>query len=278
MHLVIPTFKRVDRQWTLQEITSRNVHKTFPVSLFCHPDEEEALQKYVQPGVDVRVQRPDVVNIAQLRQQMLEDADERYVLMLDDDLLFYVRKDPAKTNLRYIVRGPEGEAEFGAMLRTIEDWMKAGFAHASISAREGNNRIETPHKHNTRPLRALGYDRDVVLGKGFSFTAHGMCDKEDFCMALQLLTAGLASRHSYFFAQGQKTGSQTHGGCEVYRTREKMAESSHKLAELWPDFVTAVEKKTKAAWGGGTRIDVRIQWAKAFKSSGAELPAGAEPV
>jgi hypothetical protein len=33
---------------------------------------------------------------------------------------------------------------------------------------------------------------------------------------------------------------------------------------LHPNIVSVVEKTTKTAWGGGTRMDVIIQWKKAL--------------
>jgi hypothetical protein len=46
-----------------------------------------------------------------------------------------------------------------------------------------------------------------------------------------------------------------------------MESSAKGLAELHPGFVKVVRKETKGAWGGGERVDVQIQWKKAWESS-----------
>ena len=101
-------------------------------------------------------------------------------------------------------------------------------------------------------------------------------------MLLQSLTRGFSNVVLNDYCQNQG-GSNTSGGCSTYRTPEVHADACYHLEELFPKFVTVVDKTTKAAWGGGTRKDVRVQWKKALEHGLAEqrrqnLSSGTEEV
>jgi hypothetical protein len=85
----------------------------------------------------------------------------------------------------------------------------------------------------------------------------------DFDATLQLLCKGYANYISYEWAHNQN-GSNTDGGCSVYRSKSMLAEGAKKLAALYPKYVQVVERETKGSWGGGERVDVKVFWKKAW--------------
>ena len=83
--------------------------------------------------------------------------------MLDDDLRFYMRKAHNDWHLRYL----ESE-EYPALFGLLDKWLD-DYAHCGISAREGNNRVEDLAVENTRYMRVLAYNldmmKDIELGR-----------------------------------------------------------------------------------------------------------------
>jgi hypothetical protein len=194
--------------------------------------------------------------IGKVRQRIIDICDGP-VLMLDDDLSFFARREDDPTKLRKAT--PEDvTAMVGAMAATLEDC-----AHAAIAVREGANRNTDPVIYNTRCLRALGYNATILKGHDIRFDRLPVM--EDFDVALQLLRKGFRSVTLNRWAQDQGT-SNAPGGCSTYRSREVQAQGARGLAKLHPDFVTVVTKETKGAWGGGSRTDVRVAWKKAYES------------
>jgi hypothetical protein len=177
--------------------------------------------------------------------------------MLDDDLVFFKRRIDDPTKLRDIEN-----AELIEMFHLIEKTIMWTHAHVGIAAREGANRNTDEFMDNTRIMRVLGYDREVLLRLGIRFDE--MEVMEDFHVALSLLERGYANRVLNTYANNQG-GSGSSGGCSHFRTMDLHAANAEKLAALHPQFVTVVEKTTKGSFGGGTRKDVRIQWKEAYK-------------
>ena len=176
--------------------------------------------------------------------------------MLDDDLRFYIRKSPTDWHLRYLEK-----EEYPAMFGLLEEWMKQGYAHCGISAREGNNRVEDLSVENTRYMRVLAYNLDAFPDNIEWGRTKIM---EDFDMSLQLLKSGKPCKVSYYYAQGQKS-SNAKGGCSEWRTIDVHNEGAQLLADLHPTCVKVVEKQTKTAWNGLPRKDVIVGWKKAYK-------------
>lgn len=198
--------------------------------------------------------------IGPTRQWIVENCGGR-VLMLDDDLDFFVRRKDDHTKL--IKASP---ADISRMLTAVHSALDR-YAHVGIAVREGANRDTRPIIENTRLLRALAYRTDVMLKHKVRFDRSPVM--EDFDVALQLLELGYPSACINGWAQDQP-GSNTAGGCSTYRTSEVQAQGATTLAKLHPDFVTVVEKPPlkSGGWDGKPRLDVRIQWKKAFESAG----------
>lgn len=184
------------------------------------------------------------------------DNDGPGLVMMDDDLRFCVRREDDPTKFRSAT-GKDVEAMFKAVFKLL----RSGVAHAGVLAREGGNRITEESVHATRMMRLLGYNAAIVRPLGVRFDR--LPFQQDFDMTLQLLRKGYGNVVLAGWAHDQGS-SNAEGGCATYRTLDKLAENARKLAELHAPFVKVVEKQTKGAWGGATRLDVVVAWKKAY--------------
>ena len=179
--------------------------------------------------------------------------------MLDDDCVFATRREDDPTKFRD-ASDQEIEALFVNIYELLEQYAAVG-----VSTREGGNRDTAPYAVNTRILRILAYRTDILRKEDIRFDRIPVM--EDFHVGLSLLTKGYENYKFNHMVHNQG-GSNTAGGCSVYRTLEVQRTASYILAGKFPDFVSVVEKETKTAWGGQVRTDVRIQWKKALQSAG----------
>ena len=257
MKIYIPTRGRADDQVTLS-FFPESLRKE--VVLVIDSDEEHLYKdKY---DCQFMVIPEDIKGIAKKRQYIHKHTDDKKIVMLDDDLRFYIRKSDNDWHLRYLEPN-----EYPALFGLLDVWLD-DYAHVGVSAREGNNRVEKLAVENTRYMRVLGYNLDMFDG----IELGRVQVMEDFDINLQLLRQGKPSKISYYYAQGQKS-SNAAGGCSEWRTIDVHNQGALTLQSLHPDFVKVVEKETKTAWGGQPRNDVNVQWKRAF-NSGADLKQG----
>jgi len=258
IHVFVPTRGRLGRQatlerWFLDEMVACGDIEVTVVVPVCEAFAWAEID--IPEGFEV-IAIPDEYRISDIRQSILTGWGGRH-LVLDDDLALYVREEVGSAKL---VTAELVDVE--TLIEDIVTLMDAGVAHGAVSAREGNNRVEEDIVYNTRAIRANFYDADIV--RKLSFDYRDVIIREDFHLTLTLLKAGYRNAVIYKYAHNQ-AGSNTEGGCSRFRTHEMMEEQAHKLADLHPGFVKVVEKKTKSSWGGGSRVDVRISWKKAFE-------------
>ena len=257
MKIYIPRRGRADDQVTLS-FFPESLRKE--VVLVIDSDEEHLYKdKY---DCQFMVIPEDIKGIAKKRQYIHKHTDDKKIVMLDDDLRFYIRKSDNDWHLRYLEPN-----EYPALFGLLDVWLD-DYAHVGVSAREGNNRVEKLAVENTRYMRVLGYNLDMFDG----IELGRVQVMEDFDINLQLLRQGKPSKISYYYAQGQKSSNAAGGGSE-WRTIDVHNQGALTLQALHPDFVKVVEKETKTAWGGQPRKDVNVQWIRAFNSS-ADLKQG----
>ena len=254
MDLVIPTYGRTKNQVTLKQLVDAGLH--------CHlvvQAREASEYLHLRDGITKHVLPDNIRTIAPTRQWIIENVgDDRAVVMLDDDLVFYRRRDDDRTKLRDISPG-----ELQWLFTEEMPGALSRYAHVGLASREGANRNTESRIFNTRIMRVLGYRRDILQAMDIRFDE--MEVMEDFNVALRLLRLGHDNVVLNDYAHNQ-SGSGAQGGCSHFRTPELHARNAHRLAELHPGFVKVVEKTTKTAWGGGTRTDVQIAWKKARNS------------
>ena len=143
MKIYIPTRGRANSQVTLKFFPDGLKEKTI---LAVDHDERDLYGQYS----NVWVMPEDLPSgISPKRKYICENSDDPKVVMLDDDIRFYVRKAYNDWHLRYLE-----PHELPAMFGVLDQWL-GEYAHCGVSAREGNNRVEHLAVENTRYMRLL---------------------------------------------------------------------------------------------------------------------------
>lgn len=204
-----------------------------------------------------------ISGIGPTRQWIIDQAQDKKIVMLDDDLVFASRREDEPTKFRVAL-----PAELHTLINSIDCHLDS-FAHVGVSTREGGNRDISEHAFNTRLLRVLAYRTDVLRNEGIRFDRLELM--EDFDVTLQLLRKGYSNCKINWIVHNQRS-SNAPGGCSTYRTREKQSQAARGLAALHPSFVNVVIKKTKTAWNGQERQDVIVKWKRAFCADTAGTP------
>ena len=251
----LTTYKRPDRQTTFM--------RSGPIQnqiVFVVQESEADYMKRLYPDNDFVVLPSEITRLSPTRQYLIGQCPTKKMILLDDDLKFYVRKSPTDWHLRYTT-----DNDLIEMYENISEALDH-LAHVGISPREGNNRVEEFEKENTRIMRVLAYRVDIIRKIHAKFDRLNVMS--DFDMNLQLLKAGYESTCFYHWAQGQDA-TNYRGGCSAYRTEEVHNEAAEGLHELHPGFVKLRMKKNKTG-GLRERKEVTIYWKKAIASSGKE--------
>lgn len=248
--IYIPTYGRTTRQETLRAFPSEWRDRT---ALVCRPEEEQALR-----GYDVEVLAAPVKGIAATRQWILDQHEGDALLMFDDDLKFARRRsdDPTKFEKLH-----PGDPQIGTMLATLWEAL-TWYPVVGLASRGGANRETADWRFNQRIWDVMGLRMDIVRREGFRYRQPLM---EDFDLHLQFLTRGYPSAMLNAYTKDD-FGSNAPGGCSAYRDATMQAAASIDLVLTWPDFVSL--RETNNDWGNGMerRMDVRVQWGRAFKA------------
>lgn len=256
LHIYVPTRGRTDRQLTRKWLSLD--HIDYSVTYVVPECEEEF---WGDQGVEYATV-PDSYKFSDIRQAILVKAG-KYHVVIDDDL-------------RLAVRGPTGRllnisAEYTeqhraevvtGMLQEIEELLEKGWLHGGVSARQGNNHVENSYKVATREMRFHFYNSEVIRQLGYDFRR--TVTKQDLDFTLWMLRRGLPNIVLFHYTQEQ-CGNNVKGGCSLYRNDTVLREGAERLAQLHTDYVKVVEKNPKKAWGGQPRVDVNIQWLKAYE-------------
>ena len=264
MPIYIPSSGRAHLQHTLENLTPFLRARVRLVVQHSQREEYvEVAQKY-NVG-EFLVLPKNITTISPTRKWIVEHADSQFedkFFICDDDLKFAYREfwDLGDTKLTHCNHSSQLEIMFALLETKLDE-----YAHVGISARSGNNNVlpkeDGSYSTITRMMCLTGYQTEKAM----------MCEhnrvkcRSDFDLHLQLLRFGFPNWVSYDYCHDQP-GSNTEGGCSVFRDADMLKEEAEHLAELHPGFVNVVEKKTKADWGvGGVRTDTIIYWKKAFE-------------
>jgi hypothetical protein len=254
MRIIVPTRGRVGRQATL---TYMAPHVRRNAVVVCPASEIEEHRRHSPWRDEVEyIAQPDPdMTIAKKREWIFQNykdfTDDGCILMLDDDLRTYHRRDDNPQYLRYSNDDDQERYfwEIGEILRT-------GWPHAGFGVRQGNNRWEAGWHSPGRMMLALGYHVPTLLENA---ELGRIETREDFDYTLQLLRKGIPNAVCQTFVVGQH-GYNEQGGASLERTLERSNRDARLLAQLHPGYVTVVEKEYKS----NPRLEVICRWQKAL--------------
>lgn len=259
MKIVIPTKGRVHNQLTLNNLPPDLIVET---TLVCPREEADGLRRN-HPYTAI-VEQPDSgMNISEKRKWIIDTAHKdgiEKILMLDDDLRFAVRRTDNPGLFR-----KANDAEIQRAFIEIEHILSPEVPHAGFavrgmgignSAKEGGWQIS-----GKRMMYSLGYHIPTVL----EHAVFGrLATHEDIDVCLQLLLKGYPNAVNFTFVTDQAFGKP--GGCSEERTIDGNNADVEKLAEMYPEYVSIIEKLYMVS---ANRKECRVKWMKAF-SDGVE--------
>lgn len=254
LSVFIPSYRRAGKVRTLGFLSERCLKN---VILIVRKNELEVYQK-AYPGINIAALSEGVNNLAQTRQEILDNCATRYCMMLDDDLEFKFRPDRSNWNLK-----PMPPEMFDKMCEEMVTKMKdEGLVHGAISPIEGHSHYLDVWNYNLRYMRAVFYDTTVVKNFRYSNDCSGC---EDFDLALQLVRAGKRSLSFYAYAQTHKVNAN--GGLDKIGSVVQHNSAMEALKRRHPDFVRLVPKPKKVDKNGVCWVDAVVSWKKAYESS-----------
>jgi hypothetical protein len=252
MRIVIPTRGRVNRQCTFGFLSPALRART---DIVC--PEREVREFYTLRNDYCCVAQPDPdMTIAQKRAWIMRTWSERYerIVMLDDDLEWFVRKAPGDWHLRYVTN-EDMDRWFGE----LEAKLSPALPHAGFGPRQNNNQQEPVWRTPDRMMYTLGYHLPTVL----SVCELGRIEhREDMDYCLQLLRAGLPNAVNHELTASQGGYGKGGGGTEGERTVEASNADAERLAELHPGYVRVSKRGYTSSV---PRLEVVCQWKKALE-------------
>lgn len=253
LRIYIPTLNRVGKQTTFHNLSPK-LRKNAVLVI-------RSNEQHLHPGLPVLVHPSNLKTIGQVRQWIVDQHNiEEFgdkIIMLDDDLNFYKRREDDIKKFE-----PVEPSDMDEGFKLVEKLL-ATYPHVGIRHREMAQDAELVEEC-TRSLRALAYNVKTLRKENARFDRTVVM--EDFDVTLQLLRAGYRNAVISSIIQNQGS-SNAPGGCSTYRTMEVQNKGAQKLKRLHSDFVKLVTKTTKTAWGGQERTDVVVAWKKAFASA-----------
>lgn len=271
LEIYVPSRSRFDRSLTLEHLCP---NWDGPIYLVV-PKDQISDYKSLAKKHGVKVLGCPESGIALTRLFCGEHATDKFV-MFDDDLRFCYRPSVNKeTGIDQTGKNVKGMRLYTAkgkqvtrMLQWCEHYLDR-YAHIGVSPRAGNQSLKLPVAECKRPLRVLGYRKREFLS-----CEHGRVQiMEDFDITLQLLTRGYKNGLITSHVNDQ-SATNLPGGCSDYRSVELHAKNVKIMHGLWPEFTKLVEKEnvSASAVAGGLhrRLELNIQWVKAWASSGKD--------
>lgn len=252
MKIYITTLGRVRAQKTLM-----NLPETLRREVVLVVQEHEYVahrDKWIGQVAEVRALSPDIRTLGPTRRAVHGWREDSKIVLLDDDLDFYVRAAPRDWHL-LTPSASQVLDMFGEINSSLDR-----YAHVGVGGREGHNRVEEDTAECTRYMRVLGYRTDVAPE-----VEHGRVDgMSDFDVNMQLLRLGYPSLVLYFWGQGQ-SGTQTPGGCAINRTHDTHNSEIAKMLAWHGEHVRARQKVNKTGGEFGTRQELTLYWKRAFE-------------
>jgi hypothetical protein len=251
VRVVITTLGRPQKQTTLQFLLDAKLQPELIVQ-----KHEAKIYKKCNKDVTITVLPRGVDKLHTTRQWLLENTDQRFLIILDDDLRFNVRRTDNPG--RFLRNTPRDTRKmFRALVRTLKK-----YAHVSVASRQGAN-FQRKDLIATRMQRLLAYDLRKVRKTGVRFDR--VNPLSDFDMILQLLEAGYPNRVLHKWVHDETGGFNAAGGCSIWRTKKRLRKAQRWLRKTHGKEIITITQRQFA--DGSSRSEVRIAWKKAFQEA-----------
>ena len=264
IHIIIPTYRRLNNQITLNSIPEKFREQT---TIVVQPQESSAAREVHS---NIWVTDEDNIGIAITREQIAYEwgvKRKSRFWVIDDDCEFMLStpKETFEVDGK-VQKSPITEKSFGEMLDDMDEAMDAGFPHGGIGTTINNPIGKYPHIDNSRLISNVWYD-GAALCEEIPKIDWILDGAEDYYVNIQLLTKGYPNRVIYKYVVSPGV-SQAEGGCSEYRDIEFHNEACRKLARAFPEFVSLKEKETKSGpWKGVIKLGINGKWKKAYQYS-----------
>jgi len=231
-----------------------------PYRIFVRHDEYNLYRKVYDRNDLVSLPR-GTEGIAPTKQFILDWAiiNKCRVIMADDDLKFFVR---IPTGEKFIQAGPEDlEILCRGLFEALDDYTAIG-----IPGRFLANNLPRGFVDAKRLACFWAVDPVKVKKAGVKYGAVPV--QVDLLFGLELLLRGHNVGLYCEAAHDQASGFGATGGCSTFRTAKVLADASRKMEEMYPQYVKTFVRKSstfKSASENGERLEVRVQWSKAYK-------------
>lgn len=250
MVIYIPTYRRMDKQWTWKHLPKEWRKRTFLVA----PEEDVNSLKFYNREANILIQPPEIKTIGEKRAWIINQCPAPKLFMMDDDLRFAGRINQTDPNLqKFEVNDPRMIPVLDEIEAKLND-----YAHVAISPRQGNNSKEWGWHENKRMIYAFGFQTEIA--KTCIVFNRVLC-REDMDYTLQLLKQGFKNAVA-FHVTADQVKFNAPGGCQKERSMEQSNEQAELLAALHPGLVKVVEKDYKCSI---PRKEVVVQWIKAYE-------------
>jgi hypothetical protein len=264
VEIVICTFKRIDKQITLNNIPESYRDN---VTLVVQPQEAEDARK-VHKNIFV-LDGDDIGYAKTIKQATYEWAVNRqkHFWLMDDDLSFHYNdenwsKDNTGAGKKYSL----DEEKFYKLLGLIDQDLSNGLMHSALGTTWVIPWGKCPYVENSRICGNKIYNKG--LAKVWNeIDWEDCCGAEDFYVNLQLLTKGYANKVWFEYVISPGT-SYADGGCSDYRTLEYHNQACRDLHSKFPQFVRLKENVQKSGpWKDIPKLGCYVSWKKAYASS-----------
>jgi len=261
--ICIPTYKR-EKQITYESLCDELKEITYLV--VSSEDKLKIEKRYPKAKFLLSYSQEQGLGLGKTREWIMDTVDSKYIIMFDDNMMFYKRVSDNDWHLKY---ADNLDIFDGNQTLQMVDYMvqlakKENYFGIGLSSRQGNNNVTGDYTENSRMFASFLLNREIFMKESIKFGDIKIM--EDFGAFLKLLTRGYKNAVVYKYCFGKPSASMP-GGCSAYRNFDTQKEACYILKDLFPEFVSIVKKKTKN-WGDelNFRYDVRISWKKAYDS------------
>lgn len=199
--------------------------------------------------------------ISPTRQWIVDNCPTAECIMCDDDLTFWIRK-----NRDTMEEWPVRKTTVEEVTELFEDMsnLVGKYAVVGLSARQGNNRLNSRLLESKRMWNVWGVDIAAMRSLNIKFTA--VPTMQDFWLQLSFLSAGYPTAMICDRMHNQ-SASNAPGGCSLFRNHNTQHQSIQALLKRFPEFISVRQAKTKGGWFGEEtpRLDITFLGRKAFE-------------